>query len=147
MHRILVSNGKYRHSRLLCVLQTLGYLSLAVSGFLIVISPAFHSLASDIVAAFLMIGGLSAMMGSVTRRWLGEFVGLPLTAAALGVLGIYSWRSSIDTVPYIAWANLILFISYGALILARWRMVLAIYRTMVWLCDKHDLSDETAERV
>lgn len=36
-------------------------------------------------AAWLLVGGLTSALGTITDRWIGEYAGLPLLVAAFGV--------------------------------------------------------------
>jgi hypothetical protein len=106
------------------------YLLLAVAGVLLfgvldglpgIIPPLWQ-----VMASWLVLGGLLGISGQLRRRWTGEFVGLPLLFSALfgfGVLqgNLLDW--ALEAVPSVAilWA---FSLSLGG----RWMDVWALYR-------------------
>lgn len=131
MHRITMPDGSMRESRFLRVGRTIAYLLITLAGFLLLISellPPFYGTVGVIMAWFLLIGGSLSAIGAGTKRWVGEFVGLPLLAPAFAVFGILVWRTSVDVAPLIAAANLSLLTAIGLIMVIRWRVVLAIQR-------------------
>lgn len=74
------------------VARILGYTLFALGGLAAIIwpSPAVARATGWLVyvwAAWLVLGGSCSMIGAVTDRWLGEYVGLPLLFSAFGVYG------------------------------------------------------------
>jgi hypothetical protein len=81
----------------------------------------------EVMAWFMLLGGLFSALGSLTFRWAGEFTGLPLLGSAFCVFGILVWRVNHEQAPLIAAANLCLLLSIGVVMGARWRVVFAVY--------------------
>lgn len=78
------------------------------------------------MCTWLVVGGALCLLGQLFRRWTGEFVGLPLSAAALVGFSILQGRVA-------GWATLAipsvaLLGAYGLMLLSRWRDVVALYR-------------------
>lgn len=132
MHRIILPDGQHRQSAALRCARVFGYLSIGVSGLLILISDAL-TLPYDVLAGFLAAGGLASAFGAYLRRWAGEFVGIPLAVAGLVSLGLASIDLHLVTTPVIAAANVALLWGFALLLAGRWRAVLAIYRLAVMI--------------
>lgn len=129
MHRIIREDGKIDQSEFIRWSATLAYSLFAVSGVLFLLSPVLRSSYGKdglAMAAFLTIGGGLCAVGSVTSRWVGEFIGAPLLAVAFASLGFINWLYTHDTAEWIAYGNLTLMLALAALMLIRWRMVLAV---------------------
>lgn len=82
-----------------------------------IMSAAF--LTWTFMCLFLAVGGAASALGQATKRWTGEFIGLPLVGSALivfGVLqgGLAQW--TLYGVPSVAllWA-------FGLVLIGRWR--------------------------
>ena len=131
LHMILLPNGKFRESRTLRWLRTIAYGLIGIAGVLLIVSPVFRQttgLLPGLMAGFLAVGGTACCYGCVTHRWVGEFTGLPLLASSFVVFGILSFRDAIHVAPYIAFANLSLLTGFAIVMMARWRVVLAVYQ-------------------
>lgn len=77
-------------------------------------------------AAFMIAGGLLGAVGSVTDRWLGELMAVPLLTSALSVYGIALWITSPTNATRVAIGTLMLASAAG--LAARWRDVHALSR-------------------
>ena len=131
MHRIIRKDGKIDQSEFIRWSATLAYSLFVVSGVLFLLSPVLRSSYGKdgiVMAAFLVIGGGLCAAGSVTRRWVGEFIGAPLLAVAFASLGFINWLYTHDTAEWIAYGNLTLMLALATLMVIRWRMVLAVQR-------------------
>lgn len=138
MHRIMLPDGTHRQSKSLRLARSFGYASLGLAGVMIILSNVLTDLLSSVLAVFLVVGGFSSAVGAALRRWLGEFVGLPLSAAALVSLGLITYDDTKDAAPLLALGNLLLLIGYALLLGGRWRAVLSVYRLARWLVSKED---------
>lgn len=78
-------------------------------------------------AAMLIAGGLFGLAGAVSRRWLGEFAGLPLLIAVFLVYGIGAFANGVPASRAGAFA----LTAIGSLFAARWLEVNGIRRTAV----------------
>lgn len=130
MHRLYTVDGSWRQSKFLRFARTVSYLSITASGMLLLFSSleGVYGILGDAMMLFLVLGGFSAALGSITYRWAGEFLGIPLLSPAFTVLGVLIWDQSFDSAPVVATANLFLLISFSLLLLGRWRVVLAVFR-------------------
>ena len=133
MHRIVYPDGSFRQSKVLGVARMFGYACVGTAGFLLLLSQVFHSGFANALAGFLLVGGLTSSLGAVTRRWVGEFVGLPLVVAGLMSLGVISWSAQSDFAMLLATANLLLLTGFSTLLVGRWRSVLAVYRMAMFV--------------
>lgn len=82
-----------------------------------------------LMCAWLIVGGLSSLAGAVARRWVGEFVGLPLAGAALLGFALLQGRVnqwSVFSIPSVALLG-----AFGLLLLSRWRDVVTLYRAAI----------------
>lgn len=82
-----------------------------------------------VMCAWLVIGGLLSLGGTLARRWLGEYVGLPLASAAMVGFALLQGQASGWTV--FAIPSVALLGAFGLLLLSRWRDVTALYRVAV----------------
>jgi hypothetical protein len=133
----LASEGRGKSTSIRWV-RAVAYTLIALGGLLMLLSPLLWSLfgeAGVAMCVFLIVGGALAAFGAYTRRWWGEFTGLPLLAPAFIILGFLTWESSREAVPFFAAANLCLISAFGGLLFTRWRVVLAIYRVADRLAD------------
>ena len=136
MHRVVTRDGGMRQSTFLWWTAALAYASFTAAGALFIISPqlgATYGTFGDTMAAFLVIGGLLSLAGSLTRRWAGEFVGTPLLAVGSAVLGLLTWKATHEQAFWLAYGNLVLLWGLALMMCVRFRMVLALY----WMV--HDL--------
>lgn len=133
MHRIVLPDGTTRQSELLRWARVFGYGCIGLSGLLLLASQVFQSGLDNALASFLLVGGFSAASGSVSRRWAGEFLGLPLAAAGMVSLGVISWEAQHEMIPMLAAANLAILTGFALLLLGRWRQVLTVYRLALWV--------------
>lgn len=134
MHLIRTIDGAYRQSQSLRWLRTVAYLLLATAGVLFIASPLFRSLSgtiAEVMAWFLVGGGVLSAIGSASTRWFGEFTGLPLLGTAFLVFGLVSLRDGWEATPYIAVGRFCLLSGVAVVMAARWRTVFAIYRIAV----------------
>lgn len=137
--------------------RAFGYATTGVAGLLLLYGPG-ATLLSIVMSWFLIIGSLCSSIGAVTRRWSGEFIGIPLTATALismGLIALSNTRNGYTptrlTMPvgseeqftFLGWGVFLFFLGYALLLVARWRVVLSVCRVVMWLED-HDESDEGA---
>lgn len=137
MHRIATTDarlgvlGLTRQSLYLRAALTLAYLCFATSGVLLLVTPEV-TVAYDgwgpVLSAFMALGSVLASGGSLTRRWVGEFTGLPLLASAFAVFGIGTVYQAWEVSRLIAAANGLLFAGMVLVMTARWRVALASYR-------------------
>lgn len=74
-----MTDGTWRQSRFLRGTRSVCYLSITSAGTLLAFSPLeeVYGVFGDVMMWFLVIGGLCAALGSITCRWVGEFVGIP----------------------------------------------------------------------
>lgn len=79
-----------------------------------------------LMCTWLVVGGWLCLIGQLTRRWVGEFVGLPLGAAAL--LGFAVLQGQVSGWALIAVPSVALLGAYGLMLVSRWRDVSALYR-------------------
>lgn len=143
MHRILLTDGDTRPSKTLRWARTNGYFMLALAGLLISISPVLTTPQAQVLAGFMFLGGMLASWGAFYERWFGEFVGIPLIGAALASLGLITWGDMMDAgAAFLAWSNLLLLLSFAALLIGRWRSVLAVYRVARWFATHDKEQDE-----
>lgn len=114
-------------------LRSFAYAALAVGG--LVLLPVLGSFPGAVVglwsvmAAWMILGGLVSLAGQLSRRWTGEFVGLPLLFSALfgfGVLqgNITDWPLAVVPSVAILWA-------FSLSLAARWLDVSALYRASI----------------
>ena len=137
MHRVVARDGGMKQSTFLWWTGALAYALFTAAGALFIASPqlgATYGTFGDTMAAFMVIGGLFSLAGSLTRRWIGEFVGTPLLAVGLAVLGLLTWKASHDQAVWLAYGNLVLLWGLALMMSIRFRMVLAVY----WMV--HDLA-------
>ena len=131
MHRIVEHDGSYRQSQFMRIVASLSYLLFTASGILLVLSAKLaliYGTTAEVMAWFMAVGGVACSWGSISRRWVGEFVGLPLLGTAMMVLGLLIWMTSAAHAPFIALGNAFLLFAVAGIMLTRWRLVLAIYR-------------------
>lgn len=72
------------------VVRVIGYTMMAAAGAVAFAIPVSSIEANTgwlvyMWAAFLLVGGALASWGSITDRWIGELLGLPLISSAFGV--------------------------------------------------------------
>lgn len=75
-------------------------------------------------AAWLLVGGLTSAVGTVTDRWIGEYAGLPLLVAAFGVYALVVGASG--RLPSVAGA--LVLGGLAAKLAARWQDVHCVRR-------------------
>lgn len=131
VHSIITTDGSYRQSKFLRTMRSVSYVLFALAGAALLLSDIlidYYGLTSQVMAWFLLFGGLSSASGSLSRMWVGEFIGLPLLSTALLVLGIEVWAGGNRSAPFIEWGNLLILAGMAALVTARWWMVVHVYR-------------------
>lgn len=96
-------------------------------------APAVERVTNDAAAlvtvwtAMLIAGGLLGLVGTVTGRWLGEYIGLPLLVVVFIVYGLGAFASGLPASRAGAFA----LTAIGSLIAARWIEVNGIRREAV----------------
>ena len=108
------------------------YSGLVLSGAFAVFYPSdlvtqqISVLASFALAVCMVVSALSCLFGAVTDRWIGEFAGLPLLAAALATLGISVGLSGVETDSPITVGFALVVVSYSCGLMARWTDIKAV---------------------
>ena len=141
MYRVTLPDGTRRRDKWLKVWRVTAYALMALAGLLLLFSPLLAEELGYIAVAmsgFLLVGGLSSMIGAITERWAGEFMGIPLLSSSFAVFGIISTIGAINEAPFVAGANFCLLIAVSATLFARWREVKAVYRMTVHLGRGHE---------
>lgn len=131
VYRIRRSDGTIVIDRWVRVLRPLAYFCFGLAGVLLWFSPILLAVLGTlaiIMSVFLAGGGMLAFYGSVTDRWIGEFIGLPLLVAAFIVFGLIQFFFTLPETPYIASANLGLMLGVASILASRWREVKAVFR-------------------
>lgn len=131
MHRVVTPEGGWGRSSFLRWTGTTAYAMFASAAVLLLVSPAVsesYGRTGVGMCVFILIGALFSMWGSSTEKWVGEFVGTPLLAVGFATLGLIVWLVTHDEAPLMAYANLSLFLAFSAMLMARFRMMLAFYR-------------------
>ena len=131
MHLIMTTDGTFRQSETLRWLRALAYFLIGAAGILLLVSPVFRSTTGFLahsMAVFLAVGGPLCCLGAARKRWAGEFCGLPLLASSFLVFGIITFRDTFAAAPFLATANLAMLAGFSVIMMARWRVVLAIYK-------------------
>jgi hypothetical protein len=100
-----------------------GYLLMAVAGVFAGIWPSpnvSNAAASGYLVfvwdTFLVAGGLCSSVGSVTERWFGEYIGLPLLGTVFAVYGLATFLAP-NRVAFAAGAA---FLGMAMLLASRW---------------------------
>ena len=125
-------------------LRTLAYLLISVAGVLLLWSPILtdvYSSIAEIMAWFLAVGGFLSFLGSLLRRWWGEFTGLPLLASSFAVFALISTKDTYEFAPFIAWANFFLLLAISIAFTARWWEAWQTYRLALHLA-QHSLEED-----
>lgn len=131
MFWIALPDGSIDRSWTLRLSLAAAYLLMGAAGFFLLLSPMFRDIYQwriEIMAWFLLTGGFLGLIGTVTRRWFGEFTGLPLLSSAFAVFGLVTMGEQYDIAPKLALANAFLLWSVSAMLVARWRVSFAYYR-------------------
>lgn len=129
-------------------LRTTAYLLISVAGALLILSPILTDVYSDIaeiMAWFLTVGGFLSCLGSLLRRWWGEFTGLPLLASSFAVFALISTKDTMDLAPFIAWANFSLLFAISIAFTARWWETWQSYRLAVHLAQHSPIEEDGNE--
>lgn len=114
------------------------YLLMGAAGVLLLVSPIFREAFPDtasVMSIFLAVGGTLSMLGALSERWYGEYVGIPLLAAGFAVFAVLS-LDSMGNATFIALANFSLLMALTASLLGRWREVRVVYRLAVHMAEK-----------
>lgn len=138
MFRIATKDGS-RQSGSVRLGLTVAYVLFALSGCAILVSPnavAVYGGVSTAFAVFMVVGGSTSAAGTYTRRWIGEFTGLPLLASAFAAYGVSTYAVNANTLPYVALANALFLWGVTAFALARWRVSLAAFRLVLGLAHR-----------
>lgn len=113
------------------VISAVAYLLIVLAGIVLALTlgdiPGIMEWLWLVMCVWLGLGGLAATVGQLTRRWTGEFVGLPLLASSLVGFGflqgnLSDWHITVIPSVSLLWA-------FGLIVLARWRDVDALYRS------------------
>lgn len=127
-------------------MRSAGYLLITLAGILLIRSPVLtdaYTEVAEIMAWFLTVGGALSFIGSISKRWWGEFTGIPLLASSFAVFAFISTKDTYEVAPYIAAANFFLLIAISLAFTARWREVWLSYRLALHMA-KHP-PEETAD--
>lgn len=111
--------------------RTVAYLLIGAAGVLLILSPILtdvYTWVAEVMAWFLVVGGLLCFIGSITKRWWGEFMGVPLLGSSFAVFAVISTKDSFEFAPYLAAANFFLLIGISLALMSRWREVWLSYR-------------------
>lgn len=105
------------------VTRGLSYLTLLVAGISLTVSPTqtvTTTLGAVVYAwtVLLALGSLASLLGSITGRWLGEFVGLPATATTMLVYSLIIMFGGEFSLVKFAFGLIML--SFGLKMAARW---------------------------
>lgn len=128
-------------------LRTTAYLLISVAGFLLIWSPILtdvYSGIAEVMAWFLGVGGFLSFLGSLLKRWWGEFTGLPLLASSFSVFALISTKDTYDFAPFIASANFLLLIAISLAFTARWWETAQTYRLAIHLA-QHSSVEESGD--
>jgi len=131
LHGINLANGTYRQSKFLRWARSVAYALFTAAGTLLLLSSVFTPLlgaTAALMSWFLVVGGAVSALGAILRRWVGEFVGLPLLISSFGVFAVITIQLSFQETPYIAVADAAILFGFALVLAVRWRAVLAIYR-------------------
>lgn len=102
-------------NKVIRALRTVGYAAITLCGFLIV-TNVIYPFWYNIMGWFLIVGGGLSLVGAAWGRWAGEFMGLPLLAAAMASFAILNhldngWQGA---------ASGALLAAYSVFMIARW---------------------------
>lgn len=131
MHSIIHVDGSHRQSHFLRWALASAYGLFGLGGTLLLLSPELGNIYQQSgvwMAGFIAFGGAASALGNALQRWPGEFIGAPLVAFGLCILGFESWLTSHVAYPLLANANLAILCGLGLLIAVRWRRVVAVFR-------------------
>lgn len=112
-------------------LRTVAYVFIGAAGLLLILSPILtdtYTWIAEIMAWFLVVGGFLSFIGSLSKRWWGEFMGIPLLGSSFAVFALISTKDSFEFAPYLAAANFSLLMGISLALTARWREVWLSYR-------------------
>lgn len=133
MHHITLVDGSTRQSRTIYALRAFAYGAIAMTSLPLVMSDSLTGPMDFLWPIFIGFGGLCALAGSVSLRWFGEFIGLPLIAAGLAALAVISYGLETERgSPWVGRANFLLLISFALALVIRWRAVLSVYRIAMY---------------
>lgn len=130
-YRITLPDGSTRQSRTIRIALTVAYGLMGTAGAFLLISPIFQEAYSwriEVMAWFLIVGGVLACIGAASQRWWGEFTGLPLLSAAFAVFGVITAAENYEFDAFLSLANGGLLWAVASLLVARWRVPFAWYR-------------------
>lgn len=131
-------DGSRKRDKWLRVLMPMAYFCMFAAGILLFISDAFAELGAIayVMGGFLVVGGAASLWGSLSEKWVGEFVGLPLLASSFAVFGVLQAVPAFQAYPLIALANLLLLWSVADLLMGRWRQVKAVSTIALHVTEK-----------
>jgi len=126
--------------------RTVAYFLIGAAGVLLILSPILtdvYTAVAEVMAWFLVVGGALSFIGSLSKRWWGEFMGIPLLGSSFAVFALISTKDSFEVAPYIAAANFSLLLGISLALTARWREVWLSYRLAMRLAQHaEEISDE-----
>lgn len=130
MHRIVTPEGSFVQSKWLRFTRAFAYACFVSAGGTMLLNPnPPHLIAQPdgvIATAFLFVGSMLSLLGVLTDRWIGEYVGLPLLGTAMPVLGLLVAKTAFNAFPYGSVSILLMFLGFGWLFSSRWRSIVAI---------------------
>lgn len=142
-------DGNARQSGSVRVGLTAAYTMFALAGLALLVSPNAldtYGRTSTIFAGFMLLGGAGAAGGVGTKRWVGEFTGLPLLISAFVAFGTSVYGTLVDFAPYGALSASLFLWGVAAFAFARWRVAIASFRLVRSLAQhEHAREDEGDE--
>lgn len=142
-------DGNFRQSGSVRVGLTVAYVMFALAGCAILVSPNAldtYGSVSTIFAGFMLVGGTVAAGGACTKRWAGEFTGLPLLTSAFVAFGVSVYAALADIAPYLALSAFLFLWGVAAFALARWRVTIASFRLVRSLAEHEKSWEDDDER-
>jgi len=117
-------------------MRPVAYLLMGAAGALLLCSPVLtdvYSRVAEAMAWFLVVGGILSFIGSIAKRWWGEFMGIPLLGSSFAVFAFISTKGTYEIAPFIAAANFSLLLSISLALMSRWHEVWLSYRLALHL--------------
>lgn len=149
MHRVTLPNGTRVEDSWVKWLRVFAYLLIAFAGLFLLISPfitEIYTKTADVMAWFLMVGGVLSSFGAATERWWGEYMGTPLLMSSLSVFSLITFIGTFDVAPFIALGNACLLVAVVLGLASRWRHSRVVYLLAVHLSDREEYPPLDQER-